>query len=127
MPDDEYPMILTTGTQLEHWHTGAMSRRSHVLDAIEPDAVASVNPGDLGQLGVEPGDMIRIMTRRGAIEMKARADPAVPRGVVFIAFCYVEAAANLLTNPALDPVGKIPEFKFCAARVEKAERTAAAE
>ena len=127
MPDDEYPMILTTGTQLEHWHTGAMSRRSRVLDAIEPDAVASVNPDDLGGIGAEPGDMIRIMTRRGAIEMKARADAAVPRGVVFIAFCFVEAAANLLTNAALDPIGKIPDFKFCAARVEKAERTAAAE
>ena len=127
MPDDEYPMILTTGTHLEHWHTGAMSRRSRVLDALEPVAVASVNPGDLGGIGAEPGDMIRIMTRRGAIEMKARTDPAVPRGVVFIAFCYVEAAANLLTNAALDPVGKIPDFKFCAARVEKVERTAAAE
>ena len=127
MPDDEYPMILTTGTHLEHWHTGAMSRRSRVLDAIEPDAVASVNPDDLGELGARPGDMIRVMTRRGAIEMKARTDAAVPRGMVFIAFCYVEAAANLLTNAALDPVGKIPDFKFCAARVEKAERTAAAE
>ncbi len=98
-----------------------------MLDALEPDAVASVNPDDLGQLGAEPGDMIRILTRRGAIEMKARADADVPRGVVFIAFCFVEAAANLLTNAALDPVGKIPDFKFCAARVEKAERTAAAE
>ncbi len=120
MPDDEYPMILTTGTHLEHWHTGAMSRRSLVLDTIEPDAVASVNPDDLGEIGVEPGDMIRVMTRRGAIEMKARADVAVPRGVVFIAFCFVEASANLLTNPALDPIGKIPDFKFCATKVESA-------
>ena len=127
MPDDDFPMILTTGTQLEHWHTGAMSRRSRVLDAIEPEAVASVNPDDLTGIGAEPGDRIRIMTRRGAIEMTARADAGVPRGVVFIAFCYVEAAANLLTNAALDPVGKIPDFKFCAVRVEKAERTAAAE
>ena len=124
MPDDEYPMILTTGTHLEHWHTGAMSRRSLVLDALEPDAVASVNPDDLGEIGVEPGDMIRVMTRRGAIEMKARADVAVPRGVVFIAFCFVEASANLLTNPALDPIGKIPDFKFCAVKVESAGRTA---
>jgi formate dehydrogenase major subunit len=127
MPDDEFPMILTTGTQLEHWHTGAMSRRSRVLDAIEPEAVAAVNPDDLTGIGMEPGDRIRIMTRRGVIEMTARADPDVPRGVVFIAFCYVEAAANLLTNAALDPVGKIPDFKFCAVRVEKAEHTAAAE
>ena len=126
MPDDEYPMILTTGTHLEHWHTGAMSRRSLVLDALEPDAVASVNPDDLGEIGVEPGDMIRVMSRRGAIEMKARADVAVPRGVVFIAFCFVEASANLLTNPALDPIGKIPDFKFCAVKVESAGRVGGA-
>ncbi len=126
-PDDAYPMILTTGTQLEHWHTGAMSRRATVLDDLEPEAVASLAPAELSNIGAQPGDVIRIATRRGAIDITARVDSAVPQGVIFIPFCYVEAAANLLTNPALDPVGKIPEFKFCAARVEKIATAAAAE
>ena len=126
-PDDEYPMVLTTGRQLEHWHTGAITRRASVLSAIEPEAVASVSAEDMENLGVEPGGRIRVRTRRGVIELKARVDGAIPRGLIFVPFCYVEAAANLLTNPALDPVGKIPEFKYCAARVEKAETPAAAE
>ena len=117
-PDDEYPMVLTTGRQLEHWHTGAITRRASVLDTLEPEAIASLSPFDLRKLGIEAGDPVRVATRRGAIELKARADGAVPTGVVFIPFCYAEAAANTLTNPALDPFGKIPEFKYCAARVE---------
>ena len=117
-PDAQYPMVLTTGRQLEHWHTGAMTRRASVLDDLEPEAVASLAPGDLRRMGVAPGSMIRVATRRGAIELKARADGAIPPGMVFIPFCYAEAAANILTNPQLDPVGKIPEFKFCAAKVE---------
>ncbi len=117
-PDDEYPMVLTTGRQLEHWHTGAMSRRAAVLDALEPEAVACLSAADLERLGVEPGARVRVVTRRGAIELTARADRAIPDGVLFIPFCYAEAAANALTNPALDPFGKIPEFKYCAARVE---------
>ncbi len=125
-PDDEYPMVLTTGRQLEHWHTGAMSRRAAVLDRLEPEAVASLSPADLERLGVAPGGMVRVSTRRGAIELKARQDNAVPPGMVYIPFCYAEAPANLLTNPQLDPIGKIPEFKFCAARVEKVETEAAA-
>ena len=120
LPDDEYPMILTTGRQLEHWHTGAMTRRASILDQIEPEAVATLSSGDLGRLEIEPGEQIRVTTRRGVIELRARMDDAVPEGMVFIPFCYAEAAANTLTNPALDPVGKIPEFKFCAARVEVA-------
>ncbi|MDX1607212.1 MAG: molybdopterin dinucleotide binding domain-containing protein, partial [Candidatus Competibacterales bacterium] len=119
-PDDEYPLILTTGRQLEHWHTGAMTRRSEVLDAIEPEPVASLSAQQLRQLGLRPGDPVRVRTRRGSIDLSARVDNALPDGVVFIPFCYAEAAANTLTNPALDPYGKIPEFKFCAARVEKA-------
>ncbi len=118
-PDAEYPMVLTTGRQLEHWHTGAMTRRAAVLDELEPEAVASLAPSDLWHLGAKAGDPIRVTTRRGAIELKARADGAVPPGMVFIPFCFAEAAANMLTNPQLDPFGKIPEFKFCAARVEK--------
>jgi formate dehydrogenase major subunit len=125
-PDEEYPMVLTTGRQLEHWHTGTMTRRSAVLDTLEPEAVASLSPADLRRLEVSPGDLVRIRTRRGAIEIKARADGAVPEGMVFIPFCYAEAAANVLTNPALDPFGKIPEFKFCAVKVEAAEGAEAA-
>ncbi|HWI28050.1 MAG TPA: molybdopterin-dependent oxidoreductase, partial [Stellaceae bacterium] len=125
-PDEAYPMVLTTGRQLEHWHTGAMTRRASVLDDLEPEAVASLAPGDLRRMGLKPGAKIRVATRRGAIELKARADGAIPPGMIFIPFCYAEAAANILTNPQLDPVGKIPEFKFCAARVEPVTTEAAA-
>ena len=124
LPDDDYPLVLTTGRQLEHWHTGAITRRASTLHTLEPDAVASLHPQELRRLGVTPGDPIRVATRRGAIELMARADRAVPSGMLFIPFCYVEAAANILTNPQLDPYGKIPEFKFCAARVEKAQLAA---
>jgi formate dehydrogenase major subunit len=117
VPDDEYPMVLSTGRVLEHWHTGSMTRRSGVLDAIEPEAIAFMSPKNLWRSKVSPGDLIRIETRRGAVEVKVRSDRDVPEGMVFMPFCYAEAAANLLTNPALDPFGKIPEFKFCAARV----------
>jgi formate dehydrogenase major subunit len=118
LPDETYPMVLTTGRQLEHWHTGAMTRRATVLDALEPEAIAALSPGDMERIGLAPGDRVRVSTRRGALELVARADTAVPSGVVFIPFCYAEAPANVLTNQALDPFGKIPEFKFCAARVE---------
>ena len=94
-----------------------MTRRAGVLDAIEPEAVAFMSPNDLWRRWLAPGDMIRLETRRGAVEVKVRCDRDVPEGMVFMPFCYAEAAANLLTNPALDPFGKIPEFKFCAARV----------
>jgi formate dehydrogenase major subunit len=110
---------------LEHWHTGAMTRRASVLDTIEPEAVCALNPRELRRRGLKPGARVRILTRRGAIELKARADADVPEGVVFVPFCYSEAAANILTNPKLDPFGKIPEFKFCAARIESAEAVAA--
>jgi formate dehydrogenase major subunit len=118
-PNEEYPFILTTGRQLEHWHTGAMTRRASTLDALEPGPIAAVSRGTLLRLGIKPGDMMRVSTRRGVIELASRLDDAIPDGVVFIPFAYVEAAANLLTNPALDPFGKIPEFKYCAAKVEK--------
>ncbi|MEY1557334.1 formate dehydrogenase subunit alpha [Yoonia sp. R2331] len=124
-PDTEYPMILTTGRQLEHWHTGSMTRRSKVLDAVEPEANCSLHPSTLRKLGVEPGGLIRLTTRRGSITVMARADRAVSPDMVFLPFAYVEAAANILTNPAVDPYGKIPEFKFSAVRAEKAEAVAA--
>ncbi|MEC4669655.1 MAG: formate dehydrogenase subunit alpha, partial [Nitrospirota bacterium] len=119
-PDEEFPMVLTTGRQLEHWHTGTITRRASVLDNIEPEAVASLCSIDLRRLGILPGETVRVTTRRGAIELKSRVDSSIPEGCIFIPFCFAEAAANVLTNPALDPFGKIPEFKFCAARVEKA-------
>ena len=120
MPDADFPMILTTGRVLEHWHTGSMTRRSKVLDAVEPEATCSLHPATLRKLGVEPGDKLRLMTRRGEISVRSRADRAVAPDMVFMPFAYVEAAANVLTNPALDPYGKIPEFKFSAVRVEPA-------
>jgi formate dehydrogenase major subunit len=117
IPDAEYPMVLSTGRVLEHWHTGAMTRRAGVLDELEPEAMAFLNPRELMRLNLKPGDLMRLETRRGAVDIKVRSDFDVPVGMVFVPFCYAEAAANLLTNPALDPAGKIPEFKFCAARV----------
>ncbi len=116
-PDATYPFVLITGRQLEHWHTGSMTRRTEVLDAIEPGPVASLNGADLVMLGVTPGNAITVASRRGTVSLYARADDGTPRGTVFLPFCFHEAAANLLTNPALDPVGKIPEFKYCAVSV----------
>lgn len=121
LPDAEYPYVFITGRQLEHWHTGAMTRRASVLDALEPVAVASLHPDDLAKVGVEAGEMIRLVSRRGFVECHARADRGLVPGQVFMPFCYREAAANLLTNEALDPFGKIPEFKFCALRIEPAQ------
>jgi formate dehydrogenase major subunit len=118
-PDKDYPMVLITGRQLEHWHTGSMTRRAMNLDAIEPEPVASVHPLDLDALQVQPGGIVTIQSRRGSISLYARADDGQPRGAVFVPFCFYEAAANMLTNPALDPFGKIPEFKYCAVNVTK--------
>jgi formate dehydrogenase major subunit len=127
LPDDEYPMVLSTGRVLEHWHTGSMTRRSNVLDQIEPEAVAFMSPKDIRRMKLVPGDFVKLETRRGAVEVKVRSDRDVPENMVFMPFCYAEAAANLLTNPALDPFGKIPEFKFCAVRAERVEMRTAAE
>ena len=117
-PDADFPFVLITGRQLEHWHTGSMTRRASVLDAIEPVATASMNGGDLRQLQVNPGDVITVKSRRGEVALSVRRDDGTPTGTVFIPFAYYEAAANLLTNAALDPFGKIPEFKYCAVRVQ---------
>ncbi|MDE2415628.1 MAG: formate dehydrogenase subunit alpha, partial [Comamonadaceae bacterium] len=117
-PDADYPLVLITGRQLEHWHTGSMTRRSAVLDAIEPVATASLHGDELARLGLAPGDWAAIRSRRGAVQVRVRRDDGTPRGAVFMPFAYVEAAANLLTNAALDPFGKIPEFKYCAVAVQ---------
>src|SRR5205085_9920035 len=103
----------------------SMTRRSSVLDAIEPEPVASLNPYDLASLGIDAGDVVTVASRRGAISLYARAEEGTPRGAVFIPFCYYEAAANVLTNPALDPFGKIPEFKYCAVKVTLGGQVAA--
>ena len=127
VPDAEYPMVLTTGRVLEHWHTGAMTRRAEVLDEIEPEGFAAMNPWEIERQGLAAGDMITVETRRGTIEALLREDREVADGMVFIPFCFNESPANKLTNPMLDPYGKIPEFKFCAAKVSRAEMVQAAE
>jgi formate dehydrogenase major subunit len=124
-PDADYPMVLITGRQLEHWHTGAMTRRAAALDYIEPEPVASLHPLDLEAHGVAAGETLTIASRRGSISLYARADDGMPRGAVFVPFCYYEAAANMLTNPVLDPFGKIPEFKYCAVKVSAGGATPA--
>lgn len=116
-PDEEYPFVLTTGRLLEHWHTGAMTRRAKTLDALEPEPIATLNPREIDRLGIKAGDAVTVVTRRGDVTLTARADSDVPPGAVFMPFCYGEAPANRLTNPQLDPFGLIPELKFCAARV----------
>ncbi len=118
IPDDEFPIVLTTGRLLEHWHTGSMTRRASVLDALEPEPEVHMAPETLLNLQASAGDMVRVVTRRGEIELAARVDPKLPSGMIFVPFCFYEAPANYLTNPALDPYGKIPELKFAAARIE---------
>ncbi|MCW5220455.1 formate dehydrogenase subunit alpha [Verminephrobacter aporrectodeae subsp. tuberculatae] len=118
-PDAEYPLVLITGRQLEHWHTGSMTRRSSVLDAIEPMATASVHGDELRCRGLQPGALVRIRSRRGGVQLRLRRDDGTPHGTVFMPFAYGEAAANLLTHAALDPFGKIPEFKYCAVAIEQ--------
>ena len=117
-PDSNYPFVLITGRQLEHWHTGSMTRRATVLDAIEPEATASMCGPDLLELGLNEGDVITLASRRGEVCLKVRRDDGTPTGAVFVPFAYYEAAANLMTNAALDPFGKIPEFKYCAIAVK---------
>lgn len=118
-PDAEFPFVLITGRQLEHWHTGSMTRRATVLDAIEPMATASMCGDDLQALGLHPGDVITVESRRGKVAIHVRRDDGTPKGAVFIPFAYYEAAANLMTNAALDPFGKIPEFKYCAVAIRR--------
>jgi formate dehydrogenase major subunit len=118
LPDAEYPFVLNTGRVLEHWHTGTMTRRSYALDALSPGPFAEVHPEDLKQLGLVDGQEVSLKSRRGAIRLPLRASENVLRGTVFVPFHFREASANVLTNDVLDPFGKIPEFKFCAVRIE---------
>jgi formate dehydrogenase major subunit len=117
-PDADYPLVLTTGRLLEHWHTGSMTRRATNLDSLEPEAIVCLNARQMELSGITPGTYVRVVTRRGAIVLRARADRDVPDGMIFIPFAFAEAPANMLTNPKLDPLGKIPEFKYCAAKLE---------
>ena len=117
LPDEEFPYVLNTGRVLEHWHTGTMTRRARALDAISPEPFVEMTPGDLERLGVEDGGPVTVSSRRGAITLKTKASGRVADGNVFIPFHFKEAAANVLTNDALDPDGKIPEFKYCAVAV----------
>jgi formate dehydrogenase major subunit len=119
-PDAEYPYVLITGRQLEHWHTGSMTRRASMLDALEPQATVSMNSSLAVQMKVNAGEMMQIASRRGSIALRVRIDEGTPHKTVFIPFAYAEAAANLLTNAALDPFGKIPEFKYCAVKLKPA-------
>ena len=119
-PNADYPMILTTGRLLEHWHTGSMTRRASVLNAVEPHPHIHVSFADMETYRLASGDLVRLTTRRGALEARIRADRQIPAGMVFMPFCFEEAAVNLLTNDALDPDGKIPEVKYCAVKMEKA-------
>jgi formate dehydrogenase major subunit len=113
--------VLNTGRLLEHWHTGSMTRRSYALDTIAPRAEVYVNPEDAVRLGLADGGMARVVSRRGRIELHVRVSHREARGNCFIPFHFREAAANLLTIDEIDPVGKIPEFKFCAVRIEPVE------
>jgi formate dehydrogenase major subunit len=122
-PDADFPFVLITGRQLEHWHTGSMTRRATVLDAIEPMATASLCGADLAAMELATGDVITIQSRRGQVAIHVRRDDGTPQGAVFVPFAYYEAAANELTNSALDPVGKIPEFKYCAVAIRKGGST----
>jgi formate dehydrogenase major subunit len=117
-PDEEYPYVLITGRQLEHWHTGSMTRRASVLDAIEPQATVSMNSSLAHALSAQAGEMMEVASRRGSVRLQVRIDEGTPEKTVFIPFAYSEAAANLLTNAALDPFGKIPEFKYCAVKLK---------
>jgi formate dehydrogenase major subunit len=121
LPDTEFPFVLNTGRVLEHWHTGTMTRRSHALDALVPSPFVEVNPADLASLGLADGQELTVRSRRGVIRLAARANDGIQRGSVFIPFHFREAAANVLTNDALDPFGKIPEYKFCAVRLEASD------
>ncbi len=120
MPDEEYPFILTTGRNIFHYHTGTMTRRTAKLEQESPEAYVEVNPADAAELGVTDGDQVKVVSRRGEIQTKAWVTDRVPRGLVFAPFHYAEAAANVLTNPAVDPTAKIPEYKVCAVRMEAA-------
>ncbi|MBA7688821.1 Periplasmic nitrate reductase [subsurface metagenome] len=119
LPDDDYPLMLTTGRSLYHFHTGTMTRKVKGLNTLMGEGLVEINPGDASALGIADGEMVKVISRRGEVVAKARVTEVSPAGVVFMTFHFAESAANMLTNPALDPVAKIPEFKVCAVRIER--------
>ncbi|MEM2094879.1 MAG: molybdopterin dinucleotide binding domain-containing protein, partial [Candidatus Bathyarchaeia archaeon] len=120
-PNEEYPFILTTGRLLEQFHTGTMTRKSPGIESLAPECVVEINPEDAQNLGIRNGDKVTVTSRRGKLTASAEVTERSPKGMVFIPFHFSEAAANLLTNDALDPISKIPEFKVAAVKVEKAK------
>jgi formate dehydrogenase major subunit len=118
LPNAEYPLVLNTGRLLEHWHTGSMTRRSYALDTIAPEAEVYVHPKDAADRGLAHGEMARVRSRRGQIELRLKVSHREALGNCFIPFHFREAAANVLTIDEIDPYGKIPEFKFCAVQIE---------
>jgi predicted molibdopterin-dependent oxidoreductase YjgC len=119
LPDDDYPLLLTTGRSLYHFHTGTMTRKVAGLNTIEPEGEVEINPQDADTLQISTGDKVKVISRRGEVVTKARVTEINPPNVVYMTFHFAESAANVLTNKALDPVAKIPEFKVCSVRVEK--------
>ncbi|HPK87599.1 MAG TPA: molybdopterin dinucleotide binding domain-containing protein, partial [Atribacterota bacterium] len=119
LPDEEYPFIFTTGRVLYHFHTGTVTRKSRGLNEVYKEALVEINPDDARELGIENDEIIEIASRRGTIQAKTKVTEKSDRGVIFMSFHFHEAAANLLTNAALDPVSKIPEYKVCAVKVKK--------
>jgi formate dehydrogenase alpha subunit len=122
LPDKEYPLVLTTGRNLYHYHTGTMTRKVAGLNTIEPEGVIEINPADASSLKIKDGDKVKVISRRGEVAVKAKITEKSPPKVVYMTFHFAESAANLLTNTALDPVAKIPEFKVCAVRIERVRR-----
>lgn len=119
LPDAEYPLMLTTGRVLYHWHGGEMTHRARNLAAMYPDALVEIHPKDAAKAHIGPGELLKVSSRRGEILAKAEITDRVEPGLIFTTFHFAESAANFLTNPALDPEAKIPEFKVCAVKVEK--------
>ncbi len=119
LPDEEYPLVLTTERSLYHYHTGTMTRKVKGLNIIRAEELVEINPSDASALGIADGEMVKVISRRGEVVTKAKVTEASPVGVVSMDFHFAESPVNILTNPALDPVAKIPEFKVCAVRIEK--------
>jgi formate dehydrogenase major subunit len=118
LPSPEYPLVMITGRTLQHWHTGTMTRRARVLSELQPDPFVEMHPADMDTRGIADGDTVRVSSPRGSIELRAVVMGQVAQGTVFIPFHFKEAPANALTSEKLDPFGKIPDYKFCAVRVE---------
>jgi len=127
LPDEEYPFVMNTGRQLYHWHTGTMTRRASGLDQREPTPIVEIHPDDARELGLEDGDLTRLTSRRNTMVSSCRISARVARGQVFVPFHFREAAANLLTNPVLDPYAKMAELKCCAVRLEAVQASVLAD